>query len=193
MNDVVRILGFGGSLREESFNQTLLETSCLLQASSDICPDDMSLEIYDKIGDFPLYNQELEQEMPSAVKDFKQKIQSAGAILIVTPEYNYAIPGFLKNVLDWASRPAGDNSLDDKPGAIMSASPGMFGGARAQYILRQVCVSLNVHLLNKPEVMVSSVHEKMDNGKLADEPTLERISELMRALGVWTRRLRGTG
>lgn len=189
MNDAVHVLGFGGSLREGSFNQTLLEVSYLLQASSEACPEDMTLEIFDDIGDFPLYSQELEQEMPKVVKKFKQKIKAADAILIVTPEYNYSIPGFLKNALDWASRPPGDNSFNEKAGAIMSASPGMFGGARAQYVLRQTCVSLNVHLLNKPEVMVHSVHEKVKDGKLADKFTLEMIQQLMQALGAWTRRL----
>lgn len=189
MKDVVHILGFGDSLREGSFNQALLEVSCLLQASSVVCPEDMTLDIFDNIGDFPLYSKELEQDMPAAVKDFKQQIKAADALLIVTPEYNYSIPGFLKNALDWASRPAGDNSFDEKPGAIMSASPGMFGGVRAQYVLRQTCVSLNMHLLNKPGVMVPSVHEKIENGKLTDDFTLEMIQQLMQALGAWARKL----
>jgi len=139
--------------------------------------------------DFPLYNQELENPLPSAVSAFKDKIKRADAILIATPEYNYAMPGYLKNALDWATRPFGDNSFDDKPGAIMSASPGMFGGIKAQYSLRQTCVFLNLHLLNKPEIAVPAVHEKIKDGKLVDEHTQKKILELMETLCSWTRRL----
>src|SRR5690606_27750516 len=114
------------------------------------CPENINFEIYEGIGDFPLFSQELEKDMPEVVQDFKRRVKEADAVLIVTPEYNYSIPGFLKNALDWASRPADDNSFDGKPGAIMSASPGMLGGARAQYALRQVCVYMNVHLINRP-------------------------------------------
>jgi len=131
-----------------------------------------------------------EADMPDAVKQFKDKIKEADAILISTPEYNYSIPGYLKNAIDWATRPFGDNSFDDKPGAIMSSSPGMLGGARAQYALRQSCVFLNLHLLNKPEIIIPSINKKMKDGKLVDENTKRKIHELMEALCVWTKRLK---
>lgn len=190
MNKKTHILGFGGSLRKGSFNRALLEAGVLLKSAVNLCPAEATLEIFDKIGDFPLYNQDIETTMPAIVKEFKEKLLFADAILIVTPEYDYSIPGYLKNALDWASRPYGDNSFDDKPGAIMSASAGMLGGVRAQYALRQTCVFLNLHLLNKPEVMVPSVQEKIKDGKLVDEHTKEKIQDLLVALCEWTQRIK---
>jgi chromate reductase len=190
MNKAIKILGFGGSLRKGSFNQALLEAGCILEAASDVCPGDAVLEIFDRVGEFPLYSQDMEANMPDVVKQFKDKIKEADAILISTPEYNYSIPGYLKNAIDWATRPFGDNSFDDKPGAIMSSSPGMLGGARAQYALRQSCVFLNLHLPNKPEIIIPSIHEKMKDGKLVDEHTKKKIYELMEALCAWTKRLK---
>lgn len=111
----------------------------------------MRIEIIDIEG-VPLFNQDLEEKMSEKVKEFKAKIKAADAILIVTPEYNYSVPGVLKNAIDWASRPYGDNSFGGKPVAVMSASQGMLGGARAQYHLRQTFVSLNIHPVNRPEV-----------------------------------------
>lgn len=188
-NDKIHILGFGGSLREGSFSETLLHISIVLKEALDSCPAEGVLEIFDKIGDFPLYSQDLEANMPAVIKEFKDKIKQADAILIVTPEYDFSVPGYLKNAIDWASRPYGDNSFDDKPGAIMSASPGILGGVKAQYAFRQASVFLNLHLLNKPEVIIPSVHEKIHDGKLTDEHTKEKISEMLIALCAWTRRL----
>lgn len=193
MKKQIKILGFGGSLRKGSFNQSLLETGFILKEACKLCPAEGTIEIFDKIGQFPLYNQDEEIKMPEVVKEFKNKIREADAILIATPEYNYAIPGYLKNAIDWATRPYGDNSFDDKPGAIMSSSPGMLGGVRAQYALRQACVFLNLHLLNKPEVMIPAIHEKIKDGKLVDEHTKEKIQELLLALCDWTRRIQNNG
>lgn len=190
MNKPIKILGFGGSLRKDSFNQALLEAGCMLEAAQNVCPSNATLEIFDKIGEFPLYNQDEEAATPSIVKEFKDKIKNADAIVIVTPEYNYSVPGYLKNAIDWASRPYGDNSFDDKPAAIMSASPGMLGGVKAQYALRQISVFLNLHLLNKPEIIVPAIHEKIKDGKLIDEHTKKKIEELMVALCSWTRRIK---
>jgi len=104
--------------------------------------------------------------MPEKVKEFKAKVRASDAILIATPEHNYSIPGVLKDAIDWASRPYGDNSLEGKPVAIMSAPTGMLGGARTQYHLRQTFVSLNMHPINKPEVIVTFVPQKIDkNGE----------------------------
>ena len=136
--DKLHILGFAGSLRTGSYNRALL------RAAAGVVPEDASLETFD-LGGVPPFNQDLENQPPDAVREFKARIRAADALLIVTPEYNYSIPGVLKNAIDWASRPHGDNAFDGKPVALMSASTGMLGGARAQYHLRQTFVTLNMH------------------------------------------------
>jgi chromate reductase len=178
------ILGFAGSLRKGSYNKAVLH------AASELVPKDAKLEIFD-INGVPLFNQDLEDRMPQKVKEFKAKIRAADALLIATPEYNYSVPGVLKNAIDWASRPYGDNSFEGKPVAVMSASPGMLGGARAQYHLRQVLVALNMHPVNRPEVMVVSIDEKIDEkGNLTDEETSKRIRQLLESLVKWAKRLK---
>lgn len=172
----VKILAFTGSLRRNSFNKSAL------RAASKLLPEGVSLEIVD-LAPIPFFNEDLEAEgIPPIVVDFKNKIAAADALLISTPEYNYSIPPVLKNALDWASR-GNDSPLNGKPLAIMSASPGMFGGARAQYHLRQVCVVLNLKVLNKPEVFIMSAHTKFDqDGNLTDDYTRKAITNLVKAL-----------
>ena len=183
MNQKVHILGFAGSLRKQSYNRAILA------AALEMVPDDAALEIFDLEGILP-FNQDLELQPPEKVKEFKTRIRAADAILIATPEYNYSIPGVLKNAIDWASRPYGDNAFDGKPVAIMGASIGMLGTARAQYHLRQSFVFLNMHPLNQPEVMVPFANEKIDqNGKVKDEKTKKKIGELLESLVVWTKRM----
>lgn len=178
------ILGFAGSVRRKSYNRALL------RAAMELMPEDAKLEIFD-IHEIPLFNQDLENEMPTKVKEFKERIKLADAILIATPEYNYSFPGVLKNVIDWASRPPGDNSFEGKPVAIMSASIGMLGGARAHYHLRQVLVSLNMYPINRPEVMVPLAGEKFDEGlRLIDERTRAKVQELLANLVRWARKLK---
>ena len=117
-------------------------------------------------------------------------IASADALLIVTHEYNCSMPGVLKNAIDWASRPP-SRPFDGKPVAMMRASPGMLGTARAQHHLRQNCVFLNMHVLNRPEVMIGHCHERFGaEGRLTDEKSRKIVAELLAALGAWTRRLR---
>ncbi|HWQ76515.1 MAG TPA: NADPH-dependent FMN reductase [Syntrophomonas sp.] len=176
MSDKVKILGFSGSLRKKSFN------TAALRAAQELVPPDAVLEIAD-LSQIPFFNEDLEAEgIPQAVVEFKQKIAAADALLLATPEYNYSIPPVMKNALDWASRGA-DSPLNGKPAAIMSASLGMFGGARAQYHLRQVGVVLNLQLLNKPEVFIMNAYEKFDeNGKLTDEYARGAITKLLQAL-----------
>ena len=129
--------------------------------------------------------------MPPKVKEFKSKIRESDALLIATPEYNYSVPGVLKNAIDYASRPYGDNSFDDKPVAIMSASIGMLGGARAQYHLRQMFVFLNMHPVNVPEVIVTFASDKFDSeGNLLDKNAKGFLTQLLQNLSIWTRRLR---
>jgi chromate reductase, NAD(P)H dehydrogenase (quinone) len=151
----IKVLGFAGSLRQGSYNKALL------RSAADLVPDNMQLEISDLEG-IPPFNQDIEQDMPDKVKEFKTKIREADAILIATPEYNFSVPGVLKNAIDWASRPYGDNPFDGKPVAIMSASPGMLGGANAQFHLRQTCVFLNMYPINKRLVIVTFAQDKFD-------------------------------
>lgn len=180
----LNILGFAGSLRKNSFNRAIL------RAAVELAPPDVSIETFDLDG-IPPFNQDLEGKPPEKVKDFKSKIRAADAILIATPEYNYSIPGVLKNAIDWASRPYGDSAWQGKPVGIMGASPGMIGTARAQYHLRQSFVFLDMHPVNSPEVMVTFAHEKIDqDGRLTDEKTRGKIKELLTGLAEWTRKLK---
>jgi chromate reductase len=183
MGKIITILGFAGSLRKGSFNKALL------RAALELVPEDAKLEIFDLEG-IPPFNQDFESHAPAKVKQFKTKIRKADAVLIATPEYNYSIPGVLKNAIDWASRPYGDNAFEGKPVAVMSASGGMLGGARAQYHLRQAFVFLNMHAVNRPEVIVTFADEKIDeDGNVTDRKTKEKIRQLLESLIVWTRRL----
>lgn len=176
-----KIIGIGGTLRKGSFSKALL-----LEAQKS-APEDVVIEIAD-IGDFPLYNPDI--QMPASVKKFKDSIKDADAVLFSTAEYNYSIPGSLKNAIDWASRPYGDNSWDGKPTAIMSESIGMLGGIKAQLHLRQIMLFTNMYPLNKPEVIVSNVTEKFDDQvNLTDEHTKEKIKELVEALVEWAKKL----
>ncbi len=184
MDKKIHILGFAGSLRKQSYNRALLS------AAHEMALDDATLEIFDLEG-IPPFNQDLENDHPEKVKDFKAKIRAADAILIVTPEYNYSIPGVLKNAIDWASRPSGDNAFEGKPVAMMGASIGMLGTARAQYDLRRSFVFLNMHPINRPEVMVPFAQDKIDgNGRVKDEKTRQKIRELLESLVTWTKRMK---
>jgi chromate reductase len=184
MDQKISILAFGGSLRKGSYNKALLG------AAQEMVPNDARLEVFDITG-IPIFNQDLETNPPAVVKEFKAKIRAADAVLIATPEYNYSIPGFLKNAIDSASRPYGDNAFDGKSVAFMGASVGMLGTARAQYHLRQSCVFLNMHPLNQPEVMVPFAQDKVDeNGRVTDQKTRDKIKELLEALVVWARRFK---
>jgi chromate reductase len=183
-NNKLKVLGFAGSLRRGSYNKALL------RAVPDLLPEDVALEVFD-IDGIPPFNQDLEIDMPGKVKEFKYRISEADAILIATPEYNYSVPGVLKNAIDWASRPYGDNPFNDKPVAVISSSVGMLGGARAQYHLRQMFVFLNMHPVNGPEVIVPFAQDKFDaNGKLIDDNTKKFLTQLLQNLANWTRRLR---
>lgn len=181
----VAILGFAGSLRKGSYNRALL------RAAAELLPTNTQLEISDLEG-IPPFNQDLENNPPEKVREFKAKIRAADAILMAAPEYNYSVSGVLKNAIDWASRPYGDNSFDGKPVAVMSASIGMLGGARGQYHLRQSFVFLNMHPINMPEVMVPFVADKVDDkGNLTDTKTRGFIKDLLESLVSSTRKIRG--
>lgn len=185
MGDNIKILGLCGSLREGSFNMSALK------AAAELVPDGAEIEIY-SISGFPEFVQGQDQHPPEKVVEFKKKIREADAILISSPEYNYSVPGVLKNAIDWASRPYGDSAWDGKPAAIMGASGGVLGTARMQYHLRQIMVFLNMFPLNRPEVMIGNAPAKIDDqGNLIDEATRKFISDMLTALVDWTNKLNG--
>jgi len=184
MGNSVSIFGFAGSLRKQSYNKAILRVAANLNLT------DITVEAFDLEG-IPPFNQDLENQAPERVKEFKAKIKAADAILIATPEYNYSIPGVLKNALDWASRPHGENALEGKPVGIMGASIGMLGTSRAQYHLRQCFVWLNMYPLNRPEVMVPVAQDKVDQeGNIIDAKTKEKIAEMVIALANWSKKLK---
>ncbi len=161
----------------------------MIRAAVEVAPENVTFEVFDLEG-IPPFNQDNENNPPPKVAEFKEKIRNADALLIATPEYNYSIPGVLKNALDWASRPFRQNALSGKPVAIMSASTGRFGGVRAQYHLRQSFVMFNMYPFNQPEVMLASAAENVDaKGHLTNEMTRTLIKQLIEALVAWTNQL----
>ena len=183
MRKPVRILGIAGSLRRESYNRAAL------RAAAAVVPEGATLEIFELDG-IPAFNQDEDQNPPARVAELKRRIREADAILFVTPEYNYSVPGVLKNAIDWASRPYGDNAWNGKPAAIMGASLGTLGTARAQYHLRQIMVFLNMFPINQPEVMIGNAASRFDQeGTLTDEATRNFIRELLQNLVEWTRQI----
>ena len=184
MNKPINILGIAGSLRRQSYNRSAL------RAAQQLAPEGVTIDIFE-IDGLPGFNEDDEKNPPAKVVELKKRIRGADALLFVTPEYNYSIPGVLKNAIDWASRPYGDSAWTGKPAAIMGASIGNIGTARAQYHLRQIFVFLNVLALNRPEVMIGNAAERFDaEGNLTDEDTREHIRKLLQALAEWTERIR---
>ena len=183
MSSHVRILGIAGSLRRGSYNQAALRAAKLL------APENSEIDLFPLDG-IPIFNADDERRPPSSVLELKKRIRRSDALLIVTPEYNYSIPGVLKNALDWACRPYGDSAWSGKAAAIMGASPSAIGTARAQYHLRQILVALNLFTLNQPEVVIADAAHRFDeNGNLIHEPTKQLIQELLKNLVDWTRRI----
>ena len=182
---MLHFLGISGSLRKGSFNTMLLNVAL---AS---VPEGVTTETGD-ISDLPLYNADVEAAAyPASAMRLKEQIRRADALVIATPEYNYSMPGVLKNAIDWVSRPPKDSPFFNKPFAILSASTGMLGGARAQYHLRQSSIFLNMHPLNRPEIMVANAAVKFDaEGNFTDEAGKELIKKQMAALAEWTLLLR---
>ena len=184
MADAVRILGFAGSLRKQSYNRSAL------RAAVTLIPSGITMETFD-LTDIPPFNQDHEREPPAAVRQFKAAVKAADAILIVTPEYNYSIPGVLKNAIDCGSRPYGQSAWEGKPAAIMGASIGGIATARAQYDLRKMMVFLNMFPINRPEVMIGNCGDKFDaDGNLTDETARKFIREMLEALIAWTKKLK---
>jgi chromate reductase, NAD(P)H dehydrogenase (quinone) len=156
----------------------------------ELAPEGMKI-VHADIADIPLYNEDVRAAgFPAPVKSLREQVRAADALLLVTPEYNYSVPGVLKNVIDWVSRPP-DQPFAGKPAAIMGASPGAMGTARAQYHLRQIFVYLDLRLLNRPKIMIGNAPERFDTeGRLAHEQTRELIKNLLLALKAHTLQLR---
>ena len=170
------ILGIAGSLRQGSFNRALL------RAAVELAPPDTVIETFD-LAPIPLYNGDHENDLPAPVRDFKARVRAADAILFSTPEYNFSIPGVLKNAIDWGSRPHGDNAWAGKPVAVMGASPGMLGTARCQYHLRQCFLNLDVIPVTRPEVLIGNAPQRFDADlKLTDAKSREMVQRLLDAL-----------
>ena len=178
------ILGISGSLRKASYN------SAALRLAQQLAPEGVDITLAD-ISAIPLYNDDVRLEgLPPSVVSLGEQIASADAVMIATPEYNYSIPGVLKNAIDWLSK-IDKQPFDRKPMAILGASMGAMGTARSQYDLRKVFVFLNAHLLNHPEIMIASAHARFDaDGNMTDEKTREMIAAQIVALQEWAMRLR---
>jgi len=183
-NVTVKLLGISGSLRRASFNTALLE------AARGLAPEGVSIEVA-SIREIQLYDEDVRSVgYPAPVQAFREAIAAADGVLFVTPEYNYSVPGVLKNAIDWASRPP-SQPFAGKPIAIMGASGGMSGTMRAQYHLRQVMVGLDAHAVNKPEIFVRQAPSLLDeSGKLTDEPTRKLVRELVAALAAAAREVK---
>lgn len=181
----LKVLGIAGSLRKGSYNRALL------RAAASLAPEGMAIEAAE-IDSIPLYSGDVEAAgIPAPVEALSKRITTADTLLLVTPEYNYSIPGVLKNAIDWLSRlPA--SPLNAKPTGIMGASVGAIGTARAQYHLRQVGVFTNMLILNRPEVMVAKAQEKFNEaGELIDEHTRDSLRKFLAALKQWTLQIKG--
>ena len=181
----VNVLGICGSLRKGSYNRMLL------RAAQEVAPEGMSITIYPTIGDIPLYDEDLRLAgEPEPVTRLKAAMRQADALLIATPEYNYSIPGVLKNAIDWASRPPAESPLARKPTAILGAAGAMSGTMRAQLALRQVFVFTDTPSVLKPEVYVTFAADKFDTeGRLTDGTARQLIGKLLVALAELTERV----
>lgn len=179
----MNILGLSGSLRTGSYN------TLALKAAQKLAPAGIVIEIA-SIGDIPMYNDDQRaQGQPAAVAALKEKVRQADAVLIATPEYNFSIPGVLKNTLDWMSRPP-EPPFTGKLVGIIGASPGPVGTARVQYDLRKVMVFMDAFTVNKPEVFINHCAGKFDaQGQFIDEAGSELIVDLLLAMQDLKRRL----
>ena len=181
-----RVLGVAGSLRAASFNRSLL------RAAVELAPAGMAISTYEGLRDIPPYDADVEAlGEPAPVAAWKRAISDADAVLFVTPEYNYNVPGLLKNAYDWASRPPGKCPLTRKPAGIMGVSGGNSGTARAQLALRQSFVFTETYGMLRPEILVPRGAEKFDaEGRLTDERTREAVRKFLLAFGLWIERFR---
>jgi len=185
-DSLLRVLGIPGSLRAGSFNRLLLENA------PSLAPQEVEIIPFEKIGEIPWYNADLDQEglRPAVVEELKAEIEAADALLFVTPEYNHGIPGVLKNAIDWVSRPAFRSPLAGKPVGVMGAASGLFGAVRAQDQLKVVLGSTLALVMNHRGVAVGNARDRFDEaGRLTDERTQQAVTAYLEALAAWTRRV----
>ena len=179
MSDYFQLVGISGSLRKGSFN------TMLLKAASQVLPFNVSMEII-SIEDIPLYNADLDlpsaKQRPQPVEHFRKMLTDADGILISSPEYNYSIPGGLKNAIDWASR-GEDSPLLRKPVAVIGATTGLWGTTRMQLAFHNVFLFLDMKPVYKPEVLVAQAEKKFDkSGNLIDEVAKKILKQKLEAL-----------
>lgn len=180
----MNILTISGSLRDQSFNSLLLK-AFEKHAGADLSFTHASLE------GIPLYDQDLESEFPEVVSNVKAQIRSADGIVIATPEYNRSIPGILKNMIDWTSRPYGDNAWAGKPVYVVGASVGPIATAVAQAELRKVMLYLDARVLGQPEFYMGNASEKFNTeGELTDESTVAHIEKALAAFTTFAARFK---
>jgi chromate reductase len=172
-----------GSLRKESFSRKLALALKQLAAPA------LALEPVE-IADLPLYNQDIEdRDTPASWSRFRDRIKAADGVLFITPEYNRSVPGALKNALDVGSRPYGQSAWRDKPGGVISSSPGALGGIAANHHLRQCLVALSVPVMPQPEVYVGGVGSLFDEGgSIANPGTRKFLSEFLESFRIWSER-----
>jgi len=183
MENSISILAILGSLRRGSYNRGAL------RAAHEVLPAGATLEDF-TLEDIPSFNQDDETHPPERIVLLKSKIAAADAVLIATPEYNFAVPGVLKNAIDWSSRPEKPTVWKGKPIGLMGASGGALGTARAQFHLRQSFVYLDAYPLNAPEVLIGNAQQRFDaNSNLIDDASRQLIAKLLAALILWTRQL----
>jgi chromate reductase len=180
-----KIAGLAGSLRRASFHRGLI------RAAQELAPGGVTVEPYQQLDKIPFFNQDVEdQGDPASVRDFKEKIRQADAVLIATPEYDYAIPGVLTTALDWALRPP--SPFRHKPVGIVGTSPGGVGTARGQMVLRQILLHPPAYVMPDPQMLIPYALERFDaqTGDLVDEQTRERMHRFLEALVEWTERFK---
>ena len=172
----MKVLGIAGSLRRDSYNKRLL------RAAVELAPAGLEIEVWDRLRELPPFDQDQEADPPDVIQALKAGIAAADGLLIVTPEYNYGVPGVLKNAIDWASRPSGGSPLVAKPVAIMGAAPTNFGTVRAQLSLRQSFLWIDSDVMRKPEVMLFHAQHRFDeHGALSDENTVALVRQFLEA------------
>ena len=165
----MRILAVSGSLRESSFNTSLL------RAALEAAPDGIELALWEGLAELPLYDEDLEADAPESVHRLRQAWAAADAILFATPEYNGSVPGGLKNAIDWASRPRLEGVLRNKPVAVVGASTGQFGALWAQQDLKRILGIAGARVIGT-EIPVARAHERFDSeGRLLDDEVFAQL------------------
>jgi chromate reductase, NAD(P)H dehydrogenase (quinone) len=180
----ISLLGICGSTRKASLN------TALLREISAVLPDDAELHLYDGLAQLPIFNSDVPE--PSGILVLKGKIASADGVIISVPEYNYSVPGGLKNALDWVSRPPASSPMRGKPIGLVGAATGMSGTIRAQAHMRQMLVYSDSPTMNQPEVLIPRAHERFTDGKLTDDSTRQLLVRFASAFVAFTRKYKTT-